>query len=209
MIDFAPLLKIAPLFVISLMSPGPDFMLVSSLTMSKGRAAGLRASAGISVGVLISAFLCLFGLGFVFSQISWLMLSIKIMGGLYLIYLGFSLWKASLHSEKLPKMDKKRAGKGKYPFISGFFTNLTNPKALVFFTSIFALILTKDVNFQSQSIVVFFMSAASFVWFSFVSFGLSTVPMRKVYMRLSKWIDRIAGTFLTLFGLRLILSGRD
>lgn len=84
---------------------------------------------------------------------------------------------------------------------------MMNPKAMAFFTSIFALTLPANANGETQAAIIFVTSVMPIFWFGFVTFGLSTPAMRKVYLRCSKWIDRACGTFLALFGLKLMFSG--
>jgi len=208
MIDCVPILKIIPIFTLALISPGPDFMLISSLALSRGRMAGILAAAGITMGNMIYIGLCMFGIGLLIAKLHWLAMTIRICGGAYLVYLGIQLWRASLVSkqeggETVIPSDRKRN-----PFTVGLLTNLTNTKAMAFFTSIFAVTLSQDTNMPTQMVMVAAMLAVSFGWFSLVAVGLSSSSMRKVYMCWSKWIDRVSGTFLTLFGLRLMLSGQ-
>lgn len=209
-IDVIPLLKIAPIFAVALASPGPDFMLISSVALSRGRVAGLQASVGIAFGALVWVVLCMFGLGFVFAKVHGLMTAVRLCGGLYLVYLGYQLWKASLK----PRMDKEEMSaaeirKQRNPFVVGFLTNITNPKAMAFFTSIFAITLPQEASLATQGAIVVMMGILPVLWFGFVSFCLSAPTMRKVYVRGSRWIDRVAGTFLAFFGARLLLSFRN
>ena len=98
--------------------------------------------------------------------------------------------------------------KGKNPFVVGLLTNLTNPKAMAFFTSIFTLIIPPDAGRETYAAIIVLIAAMSILWFGIVTLGLSTPVMRKLYLRGSRWIDRVAGTFLAFFGLRLLLSDR-
>ena len=208
-VDFAPLLKIAPIFAVALMSPGPDFMMISSLALSRGRAAGVLGAVGIAAGAMVWVLLCMFGLGVVFAHMPWLLTVVRVAGGLYLIYLGYQLWRASLKPQVAMDQTAVVPTKNKNPFVMGFLTNLTNPKALAFFTSIFALALPPDSTVLTQATIMTVMFAMTVGWFGIVTFGLSTPAMRKVYIRASKWIDRVAGTFLAFFGFKLLFSGRN
>jgi threonine efflux protein len=207
-IDLIALAKIAPIALVAFISPGPDFFLVSSLAMKRGRLSGFASGAGVSLGVMMGAMLAVLGLGYVMAQIAWLLTMIKIIGGLYLMYLGYQLWKSSLHNPKDGEQNFV-VSKKKNPFVMGFVTNITNPKALAFNTSVFALAINPDTNLLTLVAIVVMMGCLSLMWFSCVSFGLSTTRVQKSYMRFSKWIDRVAGTFLALFGFKLLLSARN
>jgi RhtB (resistance to homoserine/threonine) family protein len=209
MIDTAPLMKIIPIFAVALVSPGPDFLMISSMALSRGRLAGVLAALGIAAGVLVYVALCMFGLSLVLSRLHWLLAAVRIAGGLYLVYLGVQLWRASFAANGAGAKDAKAAGRKKNRFVTGFLTNMTNPKALAFFTSIFALTLPPDAAPATQGAIMATMFMMPAIWFSIVTFCLSAPAMRRVYLRASRWIDRAAGTFLGLFGLRLLLSNRN
>jgi threonine efflux protein len=207
-VDLAPLLKIVPIFAVALVVPGPDFLMISSMALSRGRAAGVMGAVGIAAGAMVWVLLCMFGLGVVLSHMHWLLTAVRMAGGLYLIYLGGQLWRASMKPQA--KLEQTSVPiKNRNPFVMGLLTNLTNPKALAFFTSIFALTLPPEATLSTQMTIMTIMFAMVVGWFSIVTFGLSTPAMRKVYIRASKWIDRVAGTFLAFFGFRLLFSGRN
>jgi len=207
MIDIVPLLKIAPIAAIAMMAPGPDFFLVTSLALSRGRMAGILAAVGIAAGVVIWSSLGVFGISTILEKMHWLVSAVRIAGGVYLIYLGAQLWKASFADKNLPP--QTLPNKKRNPFVIGFITNMTNPKAMAFFTSIFALTLTPNTSVTTQGAIVAMVSIMPVFWFGFVALVLSLPAMRKAYIRVSAWIDRIAGTFLAFFGLRLLWSGRN
>lgn len=208
MIDLIPFLKIAPIFMIALMSPGPDFMLVSSVSLTRGRWAGIQACAGIAGGIMVYTALSAWGLGLLFQQMVGLMTVIKIAGGLYLGYLGFLLWKTSLTVEvHAPNTTGNNAPPNhRNAFVMGLLTNLGNPKAIAFFASVFALILTPDTNTATKLATVLLCGLMTVGWFGFVAVALSTPRIRARYQRWSKTIDRIAGSLLLLFGIKLIFS---
>jgi RhtB (resistance to homoserine/threonine) family protein len=207
-IDVTPILKIAPIFAVALASPGPDFMLVSSLALSRGRLAGAQAACGIAVGILVYATLCMFGFGLMVAKMQGLMLAVKLCGGAYLIYLGYQMWKSSL---RVARADASVAGgdKRRSPFVAGFLTTMTNPKTIAFFASIFALAMPPDASLSTKAATITVMGVLPVFWYSLVSYCLSTPSMRKVYMRWSRWIDRVAGTFLAFFGVRLLSSCKN
>lgn len=208
MIDFLPYLKIAPIFLIALAVPGPDFLFVSTTALQSGRGAGLRGAAGIATGLLFYCAISLWGLGVVLNQMAGLVHLIRICGGLYLLYLGTQLWRASLtpalETPDLPTAPQK-LGKRR-PFVSGILTNLTNPKAIAFFASIFALAIDANTNNETRILTTFLCALTAFVWFAFVALTLSAPRVRQSYLGIRKYIDRVAGSLLLLFGAKLVFS---
>lgn len=91
----------------------------------------------------------------------------------------------------------------------GFLTNITNPKVMAFFTSIFALALAADASLATRGAIIGMMGTLAILWFGLVSFCLSTPTMRKAYRHWSRWIDRVTGTFIAFFGARLLWSARN
>jgi threonine efflux protein len=210
MIDFLPFIKALPIYGIMLMVPGPDFMMVSSLSLSRGRFAGLQGAAGISTGFLFYTALSLWGLGYIFERMLWLNLAIKILGGLYLCYLGLLLWRASFQQQVLAVPDVETVSvKGKNAYIMGLLTNFTNPKVTVFFASVFALALTSDTNVATKTVTSLLCAMTAMAWFGFVAIVLSVPRLRTHYQRWSRVIDRLAGSIFVLFGLKLVFSGKS
>ncbi len=209
MIDFLPFLKIAPLFMIALMSPGPDFMLVSSLSLARGRMSGFQGALGIAGGIMVYTALSMWGLALVFQRMALLMTAVKIAGGLYLCYLGILLWRSTLTKKNdasddptpdAPPKNRRNA------FVMGLFTNLANPKAIAFFASVFALALTPDTNTPTKLVTVILCTLMTVGWFGFVALALSTPRLRARYRQWSKAIDRVCGSLLLLFGIKLIFA---
>lgn len=207
-IDFAALIKIVPIFTLAMISPGPDFVLISSMALSRGHKAAMQAAAGIAVGVMVYVALTLWGFSLVVHMIGDWIWIVRVLGGLYLIYLGYQLWCASLQQQpEHPAATETISKRQNHPFWTGFVTNMTNPKAFAFFTSIFAVALDEPANLATQLTVTVVLMLMPFLWFTAVGYCLSAPPMQQAYRRWSKWIDRAAGTFLALFGLKMLFAG--
>ncbi|MGB9151527.1 MAG: LysE family transporter [Alphaproteobacteria bacterium] len=207
MIEFAVLLKIVPVFILALISPGPDFMIVSSMSLARGGAEGIKAAAGISTVIMFYALISLTGLSALFAHYLWVAVALRVCGGCYLLYLGFMMWRGSFSARALIKspavnMKKKSAYK------AGVLTCLTNPKAIAFFASLFAIALTPDTHFATKAALEIIAPLFTFLWFSFVALGLSKPSVRTRYQRWQHIIDRLTGTVLAFFGVKLILSVR-
>ncbi|RYG60744.1 threonine export protein RhtC, partial [bacterium] len=94
-------------------------------------------------------------------------------------------------------------------FRSGFITNLANPKAAVYFGSIFATFITPSTSAADKMVMFLLVCTESLLWFWFVGFIFSLPVPRRAYQRANKWIDGIAGTAFSAFGLRLIFTSRS
>ena len=205
MIEFAVLFKILSVFFLALVSPGPDFMIVSSMSLTRGRADGIKAAAGIASVIVLYTLVSLTGLSALFAHYLWITMGIKLCGGLYLMYLGYALWRSSLTKQIVAETIDVNVKK-KSAYLAGVLTSLTNPKAIAFFASIFAIALTPDTGLATKAAIGVAVPALTFVWFSFVAFGLSKERVRVQYQRWQRVIDRVTGTVLAFFGLRLVLT---
>ena len=207
MIDFVPLLKILPISTLAMMSPGPDFLIVSSTALSRGRAHGIQAAVGIATGVLIYSTLALLGIAALLEQALWLAIALKVLGGLYLIYLGIAAWRSTFTSSG--KTPPPKTAKARSAYVSGLLTNLTNPKFIAFCTSIFVFALTPETNLETKVALIAMAGISPLIWFSLVATVLSRPAMRARYQQARKTIDRIAGSIMILFGIKLVSSAAD
>ncbi|EAK9882184.1 LysE family translocator [Campylobacter lari] len=114
-----------------LILPGPDFFLVSSYALREGVKSALKASLGVSLAVSIWIILSILGLNVVFHKFPFLQIILSSFGAFYLLYLSFKIYKNT-------KNDKIKVQKTYISaFLSGMITNLSNPKAIFYFASVF------------------------------------------------------------------------
>lgn len=114
------------------LTPGTDTMYIVSRSISQGRMAGIYSALGISAGVVVHTLLAAFGLSVILMQSAFLFNVIKIIGAIYLAYLGIKMLmgkKTAIERKSLPKQDNKKI------FVQGMITNVTNPKVALFFLS--------------------------------------------------------------------------
>ena len=132
-------LTIATLHLFAVMSPGPDFALIIRQSFCYDRKISIITSIGIGIGILLHISLCITGISIIISKSIYLFNIIKISGGLYLIFLGLkSLLKkppANLEGRLEPPKDKPNKVNA---FSEGLFTNILNPKATLFFLSLYS-----------------------------------------------------------------------
>ena len=97
------LLTVFGVFIPALILPGPDFVGVVRSSMTRGAAAGLLTAMGVATGLGFYATLSLLGLSAVLVEYQWLTWVVRVLGGSYLIYLGFRLIRAK-HSSRSPRI---------------------------------------------------------------------------------------------------------
>lgn len=196
---------IAVLWLAALAAPGPDFLLVSRVSVMHGRAAALRAAGGVATGIAAWGMAGFFGIHAMFVASPWLYDILRLVGGGYLILLGVRLlvasWRpampASLHAEP---------GLARYPFCLGLLTNLANPKAPLFVSSLFAATLPPHPQTTLGLTAVGLMFMLAVVWYALVARVLTIRRVASAFARMRRWIDRMAGLAFMGFGTRLMLD---
>lgn len=191
----------------ALITPGPDFFLVSQTAISRSRKQSMYVVLGITAGVMFWAFFALMGLNIIFEKMAWLKQVMLVVGGIYLCWLGFQMLKSALskkvgstpHQFDLPQSNF-------HFFIKGFLTNLSNPKAVIYFGSVFSVFLANPHLDGVHSLLFIIVSIETLIWFSFVVFVFSLPRFKTAYQNAAKWIDGISGGIFTLFGAYLIGS---
>ncbi|WKV49315.1 MULTISPECIES: threonine export protein RhtC [Dickeya] len=200
-------LTVALVHLIALMSPGPDFFFVSQTAASRSRREALMGVLGITLGVLVWAAIALMGLHLLLERMAWLHRLVMIGGGLYLCWMGWQMLRSALRKREQQEGDVTVAlpQRGK-TFMRGFLTNLSNPKALIYFGSVFSLFVGDDVGAAARWGLFALISLETLLWFSLVALVFALPVMRRGYQRLAKWVDGLAGVLFTGFGIHLIIS---
>lgn len=203
-------ITIAIVQIIALMSPGPDFFFVSQTAVSRSRHEAMAGVAGITLGVAMWAALALLGLQLLLHRLIWLERLIAICGGLYLCWMGLKMLRGAL-----TKPAQTQSAQPVQVFVgawrslrNGLFTNLANPKVVIYFGSIFSAFVGTGVSPAARWGLWALVVIETFLWFSFVAGCFALPVMRRGYLRISRWIDGCAGAVFMLFGLHLIFSRR-
>ena len=200
----ALLLSVATIHLVAMASPGPNVLVVTQTAMSRSQRSALAVALGVATGSLILATLAAVGLGLVFEQASWLRHGIQVAGGAYLVYLGVRVW---LGAGEPPPSPEPSVGPGedspRWLYLRGLLTNLTNPKAAVFFGSILAPVLDgAEADWVVVAAIAVIVGNALW-WHCLLAVLFGRPPVRRWYARAKRVIDRVVGGLLVLLGLRL------
>jgi threonine/homoserine/homoserine lactone efflux protein len=198
------ILAIAAAIAIGAASPGPSFVMVVRTAVAKSRADGLAAALGMGVGGVIFCALALFGMRAIFAQAEWIYTAFKLAGGCYLIYLAWRIWRAAdqpLAQESTTVVE----GRVLRSFLLGLGTQLSNPKTLVFYGSVFAL-LPADLPIWGDLVLPPIIMTIETGWYTLVALAFSLPQPRAAYLRWKGKIDRLAGAVMAALGIKLILS---
>lgn len=199
-------LSIIAALSIGAMSPGPSFVLVSRIAISRSRLDGLAAALGMGAGGVVFSILALAGLTALLSQFAWLYLLLKVAGGAYLVYIAVNIWRSAKEPLEVSETATSHRAFGR-SFAGAMLTQLSNPKTIIVYASIFAALLPKTIPaglFLALPIGVFAVEAG---WYTIVALAFSAQHPRRLYLAAKNWIDRMAGAVMAGLGLRLILTG--
>ena len=203
-------LSIAGAVTLGAMSPGPSFVMVARTAVASSRTDGLAAALGMGVGAVLFAGVALLGLHVVLSAIPWLYLGLRVVGGAYLIFLGYLIWRGARKPLCFAERAiEDRAGTVLRSFCLGLLTQVSNPKTAVVYASVFASLLPREVPPSVTFIVPLVIFVIEAGWYSIVALALSASSPRAAYLRSKAWIDRAAGGVMALLGIKLIVATKQ
>ena len=200
------LLAIGGAIAVGAASPGPSFVYVSRVTLAGSRRHGYAAAIGMGAGSVAWALLAMAGLGTLMHYAESAFLAAKVCGGIYLAYLGVKMWRhAGQPTPDDAKISTRRSGwRGSG---AGALAQLSNPKALIVYGSIFAAMVPSSPPVWMYVAIPVVVMAVETGWYTIVAWGMSSRGPRAAYARWSRAIDRIAGATLTVIGGGLTLDG--
>lgn len=200
-------------------SPGPDLLCLARIA-TRSRARGLAAAAGIVAGIVVWLVLTLAGLGALLAAAPSLLAILQIAGGAYLLWLGFSALRAGVGQLRsgrrapFPRADdavpaqRPPTGAGLTgAFLQGLFTNLSNPKAVIFFGAVFTRFITPGMGFTPQLVIVVFLAVCAIAWFGGVAWGLGLPRFAGKLHRAGPWIDAVSGVIFLALAVAVIVEG--
>lgn len=197
---------LASVAIIALLSPGPDFAFILKQNISYGKRSSLFASIGVGMGIFVHIAYCILGIGLIISKSIVLFSLIKYLGAGYLIYLGYKSFKSKgikidnqYHAEHMQMSDMKS-------FSMGFLCNALNPKATLFFLSVFTVVISPETPVYVQSLYGLFCAIITMIWFIVLSLMLNQIKVRAFINLFSKWFEKAIGTVLILLGLKVAMS---
>jgi threonine/homoserine/homoserine lactone efflux protein len=199
-------LSIVATLSIGAMSPGPSFVMVSRIAVSRSRVDGLAAAIGMGLGGVGFSILALAGLTALLAQFGWLYLALKVAGGFYLTYIAYRIWRGAGEPLEVSEAPAGHSAVGR-SFTTAFLTQISNPKTIVVYASIFAALLPKTIPLELFVAIPIGVFAVEAGWYTIVALAFSARHPRRIYLAAKKWIDRAAGTVMAGLGLELVASG--
>lgn len=195
--------------LIGLVSPGPDFFYVCRKAMADSRRNAILGSIGITIGIGIWALIVLFGLAFLNRIIPNFQYGLMLTGGSYLAYSGFKMTRVTKNAVIEEKIGREKPSSALKEILSGLAINLSNPKIVVFFSSVLAGYVSNLSTIGDILAVLGILMGSGLVWFWLVAVLFSQKMIRQFYAKHSRYLDNFAGIVFLLFGCRLIYEALD
>ena len=200
------LLTILAVYWVAVVSPGPNFLLVSQLALSGKRRMGIQAGLGIAAGGSIWAILAMAGVAAILDHLAWLHTTIRLAGAAYLLWFGVRLLLSARHAGEAPPSLVTLPSTPFAAFRSGLLTNLTNPKAGAFWTSIFGSIYPPHAPAGLFVATALLVPCVSGGWYVAMSLLFASEGVQRRYIRLRRPIDAACGAILVGLGISLAAS---
>ena len=194
-------------FLISIASPGPNVLAVIGTSMSIGRKSGIALALGVAVGSFTWAVLTVAGLSALLSAYASALLVIKIVGGLFLLWLAYKAFKSAASTHDIEA--KELAGGKRSPsgyFMRGYIVQMTNPKAALAWIAIISLGLKPEAPLWVGIAIVVGTALMSVAIHILYAVAFSTPAMVRIYGKSRRAIQGVLGTFFAFAGLRLLAS---
>ena len=204
-------------------SPGPDTVQLLRLG-ARSRRNAVAAALGICCGNIMWPIVTMAGLAALIKAFPWILTGMYAVGGLFLMYMGWSALRTGVRDlrahARLPRPEVlgetgvgQSVASGQVAATTGIksltdfqawrlglATNLSNPKALLFFGAVFAQFLPAHVGFLDRVLVIVLMTVVGGIWFCGVAWAVSQPRWARALNRANPWIETVAGVLFILLG---------
>jgi len=198
------ILAVALITILAVVSPGADFAMVTRNSLLYGRPAGLLASLGIALGVQLHVLYTMLGVGLLIQNSPEWFSAIKMVGALYLIYVGYKTFTSRPVSSDGPAVHAKMNSID--AFRTGFLTNALNPKTTLFVVSVYTQVVHTGTPIAVQLGYGLFMSFAHWAWFSIVTVFFSEERLRSRMLTRQVLLNQGIGFVLAGLGVSLAFA---
>lgn len=198
------LLALGGIFLLACCSPGPVFLLIASTSADHGRVEGVRVALGVAGATFMWSSLTVMGLGAILASVVWAQTAIRLGAGIYLLWLGLGMMRSSLTGRTTPVRSTfaRKSAPAK-----GFIASATNPKALAFFGSAFALTAPLQPTLHYHLAAVTGLTVLSAIWHSLLAIIFATPALQRGYRRMKRRIDLLVGAILIGLGGGMLSQG--
>ena len=201
--SFQEILALLLIILVFVISPGPGTLAVFGKSMEQGFIAAFFLSFGLILGDITYLVAVILSLDFFSNTIASFMDQVKIVGGMYLIYLGVQSWRSGSF-----KIKKDISKKGNFAeFVTGYLISMANPKVMVFYIAIlpnFINLKNLSLLIASEIIIITFLGLMAGI--SIINLGAIKIKNKLESSDSNAYINRIVGSIMMVAGIWLALS---
>ena len=192
--------------LLAVISPGPDFIMACRNSLTYSRKTGIWTAVGFGFGITVHVFYSLAGLALIISKSILLFNVIKFLGAGYLIYIGLKSVLSKSSKIELGEHHKKDDITRFAAIRIGFLTNALNPKATLFFLSLFTLVISPTTPLPVMGVMSAIMIINTMLWFSLVAVFLTQKRIRSIFERFQGIFNKTLGGLLIALGIKVALT---
>ena len=198
-------LTLGIIMLLGAMLPGADFAIVTKNSLLHSRKVGLYTALGIGTAIWVHMTYCVLGLAVVIQKSPWIFHTIQYIGALYLVYLGVMLLKphAIKNIDANTGVSQSTPLSNGQAFRQGFICNLLNPKATLFFLTIFSAVATTQTTLLLNLAYAMEIFLTAMLWFCSLAYLISHKSVTAWLSKSTKMIEKILG--LVLLGLAVFV----
>lgn len=197
-------ISVALIHLLAAISPGPSFVVCLRTSASEGFATAAALSLGFGLGAVLWAAGAMAGLALLFELVPAIFVGLKVVGGLFLIYIAVMMWRHA--PEPMPRVNDSAPRSARAAIWFGFLTFATNPKPAIFFGAVFVGLVPVDATLPARLGLLAVIFANETLWYILVSRVFSLPKARAAYARAKAWVDRSFGALMAAFGLKIALT---
>lgn len=183
---------------VALSTPGPALISIIQKAISQGRLPAMRFGAGLAFGATSWIIASMAGLGLILHRFPQVLVALTLIGGAYLIYVAVQMWRFA----DAPMQEMQTAD----GFWAGYRLNVSNPKPILFFSSLFMAVFPDPFTPASGALVYLSMLGLELSFFTLVALTLTTPTIRARALGAKPTIDRVAAVLIGALGLWLLME---
>ena len=205
--DYLPLFgSVLLIHLMAVMSPGPDFIMALRNSLTYSRKTGIYTAIGFGIGIGVHIFYCVFGLALIIQSSPLIFNIIKFLGVAYLGYIGVLSIISKTSNIEVGKQEHLNDISPLKAIHIGFLTNVLNPKATLFFLSLFTFVIGPSVPTSIALILGGLMMINTAIWFSLVAVFFTQAKIRVLFERYQKIFNVTFGILLIAIAIKIIFT---
>lgn len=200
----AAFISVVLIHLMAAISPGPSFVMALRTAASEGFRTAAALALGFGLGAVLWATAAMAGLALLFEIVPLLFVGLKVVGGLFLVYIAVMMWRHA--REPMAENDMQAPRSAGAAVRLGFLTFATNPKPAIFFGAVFVGLVPADTSLAMRCALIVAIFANETLWYLLVARIFSTARARSAYARMKTSVDRAFGGLIALFGVKIALT---